>query len=596
MRSLCILTLATALFGCASVQEPGMTQTSVTSPINWSQDYSRFLDAQAVNRTEAGYAEGKNGAVTVAYNGLAARAGLAALEGGGNAVDAAMTTAMAQIALTGGSPISYFGIMSLVYYDAETGEVHTMNAEWNSVKGELDPLSIPGLTDFSTEEGLLGRGVEPSGRTAMVGGFMKGVEAAHARFGKLPFKELFEPSIYIAEQGFPITKELADQIEKRREDLARLPATKAIFTDENGEFLGEGDILRQPQLAKTLRAVAKNGSDYMYDGPWGQKLVAAVQADGGFMTMDDLRSYEVEWSEPIKGDLGNGFEVYTNPAPNFGGVALIEAQNLARVSGLAKGAHWTRSGEALRKAIDISNMAMVPYLPEEARKQAFPGIDFSPSARVTMDHARRVWALMEQGATGIPFEASAPKHSDDVVVIDSEGNIAAITHSINTVYWGRTAIFVDGISISDAAAIQQAVVAKAGPGNRVPAPTETGVVFKDGKPVLGFASMGSGLHQRTLLGLLNFTHFGMDVREAINSPDFFFPKIDSKTGKATVYVPEGRFDKKVLEEMGYAYREIPNEIARLEGEGKWVAISRDPETGLLKAASHNRNNSAAVAY
>lgn len=596
MRMIFMLLVTPALIGCASVPRSEINETIATSPTTWSGDYNRFLDAQAVNRTEAGYASGKNGAVTVAYNGLAARAGLAALEGGGNAVDAAMTAAMAQVALTGGAPVSYFGIMSLVYYDAKTGEVHTMNAEWNSVKGELDPLSIPGITDFSTEEGLHGRGVKPSGRTALVGGFMKGVEAAHRRFGKLPFRDLFEPSIYIAEQGFPVTSDLAAQIDGRRDDFARLPETRAVFVGEDGEFIGQGDIFRQPELAKTLRAVAANGADYMYNGPWGEKLVKAVQADGGFMAMDDLRSYEVIWQEPLKADLGGGYELYTNPAPNLGGPAMIEAQNLARVSGLADGEHWSQSGKALRKAVDISTISMVSYWPKELREQVFRGIDFSPSSQVTMDHARRLWPLIEQGATGIPFEATAPRHSDDVVVIDGEGNIAAITHSINTVFWGKTAIFVGGISISDAAAIQQSVVAKAGPGNRVPAPTETGVLFKDGKPVLGFASMGSGLHQRTLLGLLNFTRFGMDVREAINSPDFFFPKIDPTTGKATVYVPEGRFSREVLEEMGYAYREIPNHIARLEGEGKWVAISRDPVTGLLKAASHNRNNSAAVAY
>ena len=108
--------------------------------------------------------------------------------------------------------------------------------------------------------------------------------------------------------------------------------------------------------------------------------------------------------------------------------------------------------------------------------------------------------------------------------------------------------------------------------------------------------MGSGLHHRTLQGLLNFTDFGMTVEEAVNAPDFFYFGTDPKTGKLTAHVPEGRFQKQVLEDMGYAYEEIPFENARFGGEGKWVAISRDPETGLLTAASHNRNNSDAVAY
>ena len=565
------------------------------SPANWEPGvYDRFMAAQDVDRTQAGFARGQNGAVTVAYSGLAAQAGLEALKQGGNAIDGAMTAAMTQIALTAGAPISYFGMMSLVYYDAESDAVYTMNAEWNTVKGEDDPMSIPGKIGFSADSGLSVEG-EPSGRTALVGGFMKGVGEAHARFGSLPFAQLFEPSIYIAEQGMPVTRMLAGQIEYRRDALARLPETKAIFFGPDGKPLTEGDVLRQPQLAETLRAIAENGTDYMYSGPWAEKLVAAVQADGGKMTLDDLAAYEVIWSEPLVGDIGNGFEIYTNPWPNAGGIAMIEAQNMAIVSGLVDEAHWTESGASLAKAVTLTSAGYLGLLPEETRNVMFPGIEFTPESRVTTEHAEKFWAAMA-AMTPPPTEApDRPKHSDDVVVIDKDGNIAAITHTINTVYWGGTGIFVDGISISDAAAIQQAAVAAAGPGERLPAPTQTGILFKDGLPVLGFASMGSGLHNRTFQGLINFTRFGMGVEDAINTPDFYM-SLPTSDGGSILGVPEGRFDADVLEASGLDYREVPNEEARLGGEGKWIAISRDPETGLLEAASHNRNNSDAVAF
>jgi gamma-glutamyltranspeptidase/glutathione hydrolase len=122
------------------------------------------------------------------------------------------------------------------------------------------------------------------------------------------------------------------------------------------------------------------------------------------------------------------------------------------------------------------------------------------------------------------------------------------------------------------------------------------VLLKDGHPVMGFASMGSGLHQRTMLALLNVTHFGMTVDAAINSPDFFLPDTDLKTGTMTVRVPKERFPKAVLDAMGRAYVEYDSSNVRFGGEGLWVAISRDPKTGALRAASHNRNNSAAVAW
>lgn len=570
-------------------------KTVSLSPENWMTDYTSYMAQQDITRTEAGFAEGGNGAVTVAYNALAARAGLEALKQGGNAIDAAMTTASAQITLTGGAPISFFGIMSLVYYDAETDQVYTMNAEWNTVKGEIEPLTIPGGIDFSSDDALRGVGA-PSGRTALVGGFMKGLEEAHTRFGDLPLEAILEPSIYIAENGMPVSDMFEGFIEFRGEDLARLPETKAIFSNPDGSVLKKGDVWRQPALAETLRAVAEHGTDYMYGGPWGEKLVKAVQANGGKMTLQDLKDYEVIWDDPLTAELINGYSVYTNPYPNNGGIALIEAQNMAEAAGLHEAEHWSKSGESLRKMLDISGQAFLPLLPETTTALMYPGMDLSPESRVTKDYAKDMLARVEAGVKLGRFVDARPKHSDDVVVIDKKGNIAAITHSINAVLWGKTAINIDGISIGDPGAFQQAAIAKVGPGARLESPTETGILFKDGKPVLGFASMGSGLHQRTMQGLLNVMAFNMDVKEAINAPDFFLPDTDPKTFANTVTVPAGRFSKEVLDEMGYEYREVGGEDARFGGEGKWVAISRDPETGHLKAASHNRNNSAATAY
>ncbi|BBE35023.1 gamma-glutamyltransferase [Sphingosinicella microcystinivorans] len=566
------------------------------SPARWpAGEYDSFMTAQGVDRTRAGTAKGTRGAVTVAYNGLAARAGLEALKQGGNAIDAVMTGALAQVALTMGAPISYFGIMSLVYHEAKTGKTYTMNAEWNTVRGETDPMSIPGQIDFSSTEALQGKGA-PSGRTALVGGFMKGVEVAHRRFGRLPFASLFDPAIYIAEQGMPVTPMLAGIFRFRDKDIRRLPETRTTLVKPDGSAYAEGDLFRQPVLARKLRAVARDGADYMYGGAWGQKLVAAIQADGGKMTLDDLKAYEVIWADPLEAPLRKGYSIRTSPGPNFGGVSLIEAQNLADAAGLCGGEHWTKSSAALKKAIEITQLFGISMFPKEVQAAIYPGIDFGEDVRVTKTHAAALWKQIEEGKTFTKWKRTTPMHSDDIVAIDSEGNIAAITHSINCVNWGKTAIFVDGISIGDPASFQQAMIARVAPGDRLPAPTETGILFKDDVPVLGFASMGAGLHQRTFQGLLNYTCYGMDVEEAINTADFYLPMVDPMTGETTLTVPEDRFDKKVLEGTGLAWRVVPLEEARLGGEGKWVAISRDPATGLLHAASHNRNNSAAVAF
>jgi gamma-glutamyltranspeptidase/glutathione hydrolase len=586
-----VLAVAVSVVSTTAVSPHAVTDIS---PATWPKgEYERFLAAQDVDHTEAGIATGKNGAVTVAYNGIAARAGLEALKQGGNAMDAAMTAAVTQVAATAGAPISYFGILSLVYYDTKSGKVYTMNAEWNTVRGETSPTTIPGSLNMATPEGL--RGAAVSGRTALVGGFLKGVGAAHQRFGALPFARIFDSAIYLANHGMPVTKHLADKFEFRHDDLSRLPATRAIFMKPDGSQYKAGETFKQPALAATLRAVANQGTDYIYKGPWAKRLVAAVQADGGKMTIEDLASYDVIWDEPLVANIG-AYQIQTNRPPNDGGVSLIEAQQLAVASGLATGPHWTTSGAALKTALDITQMYTLGYLSDAVKAQIYPGLDLSPASRSSLPSAQELWKRMQAGAVPFRWKAPAGHHSDDVVAIDQNGNIAAITQSINCVDWGRTAINIDGISIGDPASFQQTQIAKIAPGSRLPAPTETGILFKDGKPLLGFASMGSGLHARTFQALLNVMRFGMTVDQAINTADFLLSDADPATGQLTFRVPKGRFSKAVLDAVGYRYLEVDPTDVRFGGEGLWVAISRDPATGLLRAASHNRNNSAAVAW
>ena len=403
---------------------------------------------QAVIRVKAGSAQGSRGAVTVAYNAYAARAGLDVLQQGGNAMDAALTTALTQVATTAGAPVSYFGIMSLVYYDAKTKQVSTLWAGWNTLRGETEPLTIPGAISLNSDGEALG--TVPSGRTALVGGFMKGVEAAHRKFGRRPFATLFEPAIRVAEGGMPVHATLAHQFELRAKDLARLPATRAALLKPDGLPWQVGDTIKQVALAATLREVAQKGADYMYGGPWGERLVAAVQADGGKMTLEDLRGYQVIWSEPLRTTV-HGHEIVAAGGPGTGGAALLEAQQLAVAAGLSTRPHWSADGESLRRAVQASMGFFADLLPPAALGKAVPEIDFSPAARVTPAHAAKFWDAIEAGKLPVGLARQAPKHSDDVVVVDGEGNMAAITHSINCVYWGKTALNVDGISIGDPA-------------------------------------------------------------------------------------------------------------------------------------------------
>jgi gamma-glutamyltranspeptidase/glutathione hydrolase len=329
--------------------------------------------------------ESDKGMVTVTNNAFSARVGLEALRQGGSAADAALATSLAQIALDGGSSISYAGILTMVYYDAASKKVYSLNAGYNTVLEEKDPLTIPG-------EG------KPSGRTALVPGFFAGVQAAHSRFGKLPFASLFDSAIYLAEKGFVLDTSLPYVINMRKDVLSRLPETKRVFTKQDGEFYKSGDLFKQPQLAETLRKVAAQGTDYIYQGEWAKKFVAAVQSEGGKMTLADLKAYRPTWSEPVQTSY-HGYQVYSLGLPSLGGVNTIEALNLLEAADLKQHGHYTTSPEALYEFIRICRAGnYLSNWPWQTLNMYLPDFDMAPESRVKKESARLLWRKMHDPA------------------------------------------------------------------------------------------------------------------------------------------------------------------------------------------------------
>lgn len=570
------------------------------SPAAWPEgEWDEYLGLTSENFLDNPEAVGTNGAVSGSYHSLAQRAGFEALRQGGSSVDAALTTAMTQIALNAGSVISYFGILQMTHYDAESGEISNLNATWNTVRGETDPLSVPGSISMETTDAMYGAG-EPSGRTVLVGGFMRGAEAAHQRFGRLAWSELFAPAIHLAEEGFPLTSHIAGYLDQREDDLRRLPESIAVFLDDQGELLQEGDLFRQTALAQTLRAVAESGADYMYEGPWAEKTVAAVQADGGKMTLEDLAAYEPMWVEPVTTDYA-GYTVHANGLPSFGGVNLIEALHLGEAAGIPQQGHWSENAESLREGSDLTFAFMLSSLPTETAALVYPELDLSLESRLKKETSVELWKRMEAGVKLAQYAPPpVPQHSDTVVAVDAVGNMTAITHSINSVVWGKTALIVDGVSLGDPLVNQKAIVAVTEPGTRLPDPIEIGILTKDGAPVLAFASMATGLHQQTWQSLVNVMDFGMTPKEAVDAPAFFLPRPigDFLAGEIptwVVRVMEGDFPPEVLEGSGLPVEELPATERRYT-QGLWVGIARDPATGELRTAAHPYTNGRAFAW
>jgi gamma-glutamyltranspeptidase/glutathione hydrolase len=427
---------------------------------------------------------------------------------------------------------------------------------------------------------------------------MAAVQAAHDRFGRLPFEAIFGPALSYAEQGFELNDFHARLISYRKPVLSRLPETRAVFTKDDGSWYTKGDLFTQPELAKTLRAVAEQGAGYMYTGPWAERLVAAVQADGGKMTMEDMRAYRATWTEPLRISYG-GHEIYAHGLPAQGGANLAEALNVATLAGTADMGHYSESPEAFFWLTQITNLFVLSFVPEPAISAMLGGADGSLEARTTNEHARLVWKLMSEGKmpmTKVPADEGS-KHSDAVIAIDRWGNIAAIVHTINTGAWGDTGIFVDGVSIPDSASFQQALISQVGPGVRLPDPTEPLIITRDGKPVAALSSIGSGLHQKTVATLVNLIDFGMGIKRAVDEPSWHLPEF-SAAGLGAQQIFEGDFCDCLIDAvraLGLELKVLPQGIDSRAPRGYVVGASIDAE-GVRRAVSTDMFNGRALAY
>jgi gamma-glutamyltranspeptidase/glutathione hydrolase len=546
-------------------------------------------------------AEGKNGVIAGTTGAAAERAGLEALRQGGSAADAVLATSLAQITLAMGSWVSYAGILTMVYYDAGSGRFYHLNAGFNTVAGEADPMSIPALANPLSPRP--DAEVRPSGRTALVPGYMAGVEAAHKKFGKLPFKDLFTPAVYYAEHGFELTPFHAGLVKLRQKVLSRLPQTKAIFTKPDGAWVAGGDVFKQPALAAALRRIADRGAAEMYTGVWGRKFVDAVRRDGGKMTLEDLKKYEVIWSDPLEIAYG-AYKIHAPGLPAQGGVHLAEALNVASQAGLSAMGRYSESAQAFFWLDQITNLMALSFMPERTVSQLLGGADGSLAARASEDHAKRLWALMSSGRfplTKVPASAE-PKHSDAIVAIDRWGNVAAMVHTSNTAVWGTTGIFVDGVSVPDPAAIQQRLIAQTGPGMRLPDPTEPLIIAKDGKPVAALSSIGAGLHQKTMSVLLNLLDFGMGIKPAVDAPALNSPKYEAD-GSSRPQVFAGDFCGHLfaaLKELGLEVALVPDALTSSVPRGYVISgfavgAAVDPKGGY-KAVATNALNGRALGY
>jgi len=483
------------------------------------------------------------GGVVAADHPLASQAGLAMLEQGGNAVDAAVAAAFAlSVVRPYSCGIGGGGFLLIRLPDdprtAARGDVVEAAIDHReTAPAAVGPDFFEQLDDAEASRS--------SGAAVGVPGTVAGLLYALERYGTLDRKTVLAPAIRLAEQGWEadanhveVAREVAEWFEEHPERKAQAPLLWRTLMQEGRVQVG--DRLRNPAQARALRLIARMGAKAFYEGPIAQAIVEQVRAAGGVMTLDDLRSYEVRELEPLVGRF-QGRRVLTFPPPSSGGVATLETLGLLeRFAG--------KLGAPLA-SLDPHSAAYIHAL-AEACKHAF-----ADRARFLGDGARVDWLLdagrldelagrfdpqrthkpSAYGSTAPPPDDAGTSH---LSVVDQWGGAVACTQTINLSYGSKITVEAFGFALNNemddfttragranAFGLVQSEANLPAPGKR-PLSSMSPTIVLQQDPSAGAervelvagASGGPRIITGTLQALLNAMVFGMTAQEAVGAP------------------------------------------------------------------------------
>lgn len=536
---------------------------------------------------------------------LAAQAGLAILQAGGNAADAAIATAAM---LNVVEPIStgIGGDCFALYYDAATRQVTALNGSGRAPAA----ASIAAIT-------ALGYAKMPTftGHTVSIPGAVAGWSDLLARHGRMTLAEVLQPAIWTAENGYPVSELIALGWRSQEKKLRRDPDWQSGDID-NGppqpsgyELLIEGraprpgEIMRIPTLAETLRGIAAEGKDYIYSGDFAHKLSAHVQRYGGWITPADMAAHTSTWDEPITADY-QGVRLYECP-PNGQGLATIIALNLVAGYDLAE----MTAADRLHVLLEAMRLGFADAQQWVCDPRVHPIPLHELTSRAYADR-RRQRIDMQRAAHNTPY--GAPMAGSDTVylsVVDGDGNACSF---INSLFMGTGSGLVTpgtGVSLQNRANLfvldpehPNALAPNKRPYQTIiPALTTCTEGEFAGALHACFGVMGGYMQpQGHLQMVVNLLALGMPPQQALDMPRWALAGPGDGLGAhqegGLVFVEEG-WEFALLAELarrGHRLAPVTGFARSTFGGGQ--IILRDPKTGVLTGGSDPRKDGCAVGW
>ena len=458
----------------------------------------------------------------------AVEAGAEVLRAGGNAVDAAIATALVQTAVDP-QMCGIAGFGSLHVYDPVKGR-HVCHDFHGRAPLAVKPDMWEKLLIGEAEDGfgfLLEGRVNEIGYGAITTPMtLKGFDEALRRYGTRRLKDLAAPAIHYAETGFLVRPHVAaywNQVPTEgraphSEFLTKLPATRKIYAKADGRLRGVGEVLRNPDMARTLRRVAEAGVEDFYQGQIARRIAEDMQANGGLISLDDLKQAAPETVEPLWGTY-RGLRIATNRPPG-GGVMLIEMLNILEHFDLKAMGH--NSPDYIATVAEAMKIATA----DKDAKVGDPRFVAVPLAELTSkDYARPLADRIRRGEkTTVPRLRSGKESADTthVCAVDKDGVCATMTHTLGT----PSGVVTEGLGFmyNGAMAVFDPRPGRAGslaPGKSRFSSMAPSIIFKNGKPLLVVgAPGGTYIAMGILQVILNVVEFGMSALEAVHAPRF----------------------------------------------------------------------------
>jgi len=515
-----------------------------------------------------------SGVMAATSQPMATQVALQIMRDGGNALDAAIA-ASATLSVLESYSSGIGGDCFILYHEASSGKLHALNGSGRSPAAASVEVMRERGHESMPETGIL---------PVTIPGAIDAWHIANQSLGKLDFSALLQPAINYAENGYVVSPVIAHNWKESVSILAQTPEASAAYLVD-GKAPAAGTIHRQPDLARSLRLIAKQGRDVFYRGEISEEIVRFSQSHDGLLSLEDFAGHSSEWVDPISTDY-RGYRVCEIP-PNGQGVTTLMALNILAQTKVADYEHLNAEHvHFLSEAFTLAMAERDRFICDSAFNQLPIDKMFSDEfakqqfARIRFDQA------MSQ-----PVASALPNHRDTVylTVVDQERNACSF---INSVFhsWGSGLVAGNtGINLQNRGAgftLEDGHFNQLEPRKRPMHTIIPAMVYQGDNPVLSFGVMG-GQYQAMgqVYFLSNWIDYGMDVQESLDAPRFFLydGELSVETG-----IPENT--RRALEKLGHRL------IDASSPHGGGQAIYIDWQNGVLQGGSDPRKDGMAAGY